>query len=69
MKDPTREKARDDARKKAEDEAKKAPVDRKVPEFGTDKDFQLSQAINQLRGRPVMISKTLVERKEDKKEN
>ena len=69
VKDPTREKARDEARKKAEEEAKKAPIDRKVPEFGTDKDFQLAQAINQLRGRPVLISKTLVERKEEKKEN
>jgi carboxyl-terminal processing protease len=38
-----------------------------MPEFGTDKDFQLIQAINQLKGRPVLISKTMVERKEDKK--
>ncbi len=69
VKDPTREKARDDARKKAEDEARKGPTDRRAPEFGTDKDFQLLQAINQLKGRPVLISKTLVERKEEKKEN
>jgi carboxyl-terminal processing protease len=69
MKDPAREKARDDARKKAEDEARKGPSDRKMPEFGTDKDFQLVQALNQLKGRPVLISKTLVERKEEKKEN
>jgi len=39
-----------------------------VPEFGTDKDFQLVQALNQLKGRPVLISKTMVERKEEKKE-
>jgi carboxyl-terminal processing protease len=68
-KDPAREKLRDEARKKAELEALKPPVDRKVPEFGGDKDFQLVQAINQLKGRPVLISKTMVERKEEKKEN
>jgi carboxyl-terminal processing protease len=39
-----------------------------VPEFGTDKDFQLVQALNQLKGRPVLVSKTMVERKEEKKE-
>ncbi|MBC7470526.1 MAG: S41 family peptidase [Ramlibacter sp.] len=69
VKDPTREKAREAALKKAEEEARKAPVDRKIPEFGTDKDFQLVQAINQLKGRPVLISKTMIERKEEKKEN
>ena len=69
VKDPAREKAREDARKKAEEEARKGPSDRKMPEFGTDKDFQLVQALNQLKGRPVLISKTLVERKEEKKEN
>jgi carboxyl-terminal processing protease len=69
IKDPAREKARDAARQKAEDEARKGPTDRKMPEFGTDKDFQLIQAINQLKGRPVLISKTMVERKEEKKDN
>jgi carboxyl-terminal processing protease len=69
VKDPAREKARDDARKKAEEEARKGPSDRKMPEFGTDKDFQLVQALNQLKGRPVLFSKTMVERKEEKKEN
>ncbi|MFC5498306.1 S41 family peptidase [Caenimonas terrae] len=69
VKDPAREKLREAALKKAEEEARKAPVDRKIPEFGTDKDFQLVQAINQLKGRPVLISKTMVERKEEKKEN
>jgi carboxyl-terminal processing protease len=68
VKDPAREKARDEARKKAEEEARKGPTDRKMPEFGTDKDFQLVQALNQLKGRPVLISKTMVERKEEKKE-
>ena len=70
VKDPVREKAREEARKKAEEEAKKGPSDRKVPEFGSDKDFQLVQALNQLKGRPVLISKTqVVESKEAKKEN
>jgi carboxyl-terminal processing protease len=69
VKDATREKAREDARKKAEEEARKGPSDRKMPEFGTDKDFQLVQALNQLKGRPVLFSKTMVERKEEKKEN
>ncbi len=69
MKDPAREKARDEARKKAEEEARKGPIDRKMPEYGSDKDFQLVQALNQLKGRPVLVSKTMVERKEEKKEN
>ncbi|HEY0886486.1 MAG TPA: S41 family peptidase [Ramlibacter sp.] len=69
-KDPIREKAREEARKRAEEEAKKPVADRKVPEFGSDKDFQLVQALNQLKGRPVLISKTqIVERKDEKKEN
>jgi carboxyl-terminal processing protease len=69
VKDAAREQAREDARKKAEEEARKGPSDRKMPEFGTDKDFQLVQALNQLKGRPVLFSKTMVERKEEKKEN
>lgn len=68
-KDAAREKAREEARKRLEEEAKKPVADRKVPEFGTDKDFQLVQALNQLKGRPVLVSKTLTERKEEKKEN
>jgi carboxyl-terminal processing protease len=68
-KDPMREKAREEALKKAEEEARKGPADRKIPEFGSDKDFQLVQALNQLKGRPVLLSKTMVERKEEKKEN
>jgi carboxyl-terminal processing protease len=68
-KDAGREKAREEARKKLEDEAKKPAADRKIPEFGSDKDFQLTQAINKLKGRPVMVSKTMVERKEEPKEN
>ncbi len=69
LKDAAREKAREDALKKAEEEARKGPSDRVTPVFGTDTDFQLVQALNQLKGRPVLISKTMVERKEEKKEN
>jgi carboxyl-terminal processing protease len=70
VKDPAVEKAREEARKKAEEEAKKAPVDRRAPEYGSDKDFQLAQAVNQLKGRPVLVSKTqIVESKLEKKEN
>ncbi len=68
-KDATNEKAREEARIKLEEELKKPLADRKLPEYGTEKDFQLVQAINQLKGRPVLVSKTMVERPEEKKEN
>jgi carboxyl-terminal processing protease len=42
--------------------------ERKTPEFGSDKDFQLNQALNQLKGLPVLVSKTMTERKEEKDE-
>ncbi|MBU0589379.1 MAG: S41 family peptidase [Gammaproteobacteria bacterium] len=67
QKDEAREKARELALKKLEEEASKPPQDRKLPEFGSDKDFQLMQALNQLKGQTVMVSKTMVERKEEKK--
>jgi carboxyl-terminal processing protease len=68
-KDPVREKAREDALKRLEEESRKPVAERRPPEFGSEKDFQLAQAINQLKGRAVLISKTLVERKEEKKDN
>ncbi len=68
-KDPEREKAREEARKRLEDESKKSPEERRRPEFGSEKDFQLLQALNRLKGRPVLVSKTLSERKDEKKEN
>ncbi|MCM3564022.1 MAG: S41 family peptidase [Hydrogenophaga sp.] len=64
-----REEAREAARKKLEEEARKAPGQRLVPEFGSEKDFQLQQALNQLKGRPVLVSKSLSVRTEEKKEN
>jgi len=69
QKDPERERARDAALKKLEEEAKKPPQERKLPEFGSDKDFQLIQALNKLKGLPVVASKTQTERKEESKEN
>ncbi|HEY8707574.1 MAG TPA: S41 family peptidase [Burkholderiaceae bacterium] len=65
QKDEARDKAREEARKKLEEEAAKqalAPI-KPPPEFGSAEDFQLAQALNQLRGRPVLVSKTAVERK------
>jgi carboxyl-terminal processing protease len=62
-KDPDTEKARDkareEARKKLEDQLAKSrePV-KPLPEFGTAEDFPLQQAVNQLRGLPVAVSKT-----------
>jgi carboxyl-terminal processing protease len=69
VKDPAREKAREEALKKLEEESKKPPQDRKPTEFGGDKDFQLIQALNRLKGLTVIASKTLTERKEEPKEN
>ncbi|MBL8339128.1 MAG: S41 family peptidase [Rhodoferax sp.] len=68
-KDANREKAREEARKRLEEEAKKPPAERRMPEYGSDKDFPLVQALNHLKGRPVMVSKTLTERKDPPKEN
>jgi len=55
---------REAARKKLEEEtAKKAELPKPLPEFGTTEDFQLVQALNRLKGKPVLVSKTAVERK------
>ncbi|MBU3737635.1 MAG: S41 family peptidase [Rhodoferax sp.] len=67
--DDAREKAREEARKRLDEELKKPAADRKLPEFGSERDFQLQQALNQLKGRPVLVSKTLSERKDSKVEN
>jgi carboxyl-terminal processing protease len=64
QKDSAREKARDEARKRLEEEtAKHAAAPKPPPEFGSTEDFQLTQAINRLKGKTVMASKTAVERK------
>ena len=64
-----REKAREEARKRLEEDSKKPPEERRLPEFGSDKDFQLQQALNQLKGKPVQVSKTLTERKPEPKDS
>ena len=69
VKNSATEKARDEARIKLEEELKKPLADRRLPEYGTEKDFQLTQALNQLKGHSIMVSKTLVERAEEKKED
>ncbi len=63
-----REKLREEARKRLEEDAKKPVSERRLPEFGSDKDFQLQQALNHLKGLPVKVSKTLSERPEEKKD-
>ena len=69
-KDANREKAREIALKRLEEDAKKTPEQRRPPELGSDKDFPLLQAINQLKGRPVIVSKTaVIENKDEKKQN
>ena len=68
QKDGAREKAREEALKRLEEESRKPVAERKAPEFGSDKDFQLMQAIRQLKGQSVVVSKTLVVRKPETKE-
>ena len=68
-KDAAREMARDAAIKKLEEDAATAKKDDKpkpLAEFGSPEDFQLQQALNHLKGQPVLVSKTMVERKEEK---
>lgn len=75
-KDEARERAREEARKRLEDQAAKngaaaggapaagnAAAPKPLPEFGSAEDFQLVQALNQLKGQPVLVSKTMTERK------
>jgi hypothetical protein len=68
-KEQARENAREEALKKLEEQSRKPLAERKPPEYGTDKDFPLTQALNRLKGQPVLVSKTQVERKEAPKEN
>jgi carboxyl-terminal processing protease len=63
-KDEAREKAREEARKKLEElSAKTKEAPKPLPEFGSAEDFPLLQALNQLKGKPVAVSKTQSERK------
>ena len=68
VKDAAREKAREEALKRLEEESRKPASERRAPEFGTEKDFQLQQALNQLQGKTVQVSKTATERPAETKE-
>ena len=61
--DPEREKQREEALKKLEEERKTNPKGLRLPEFGSEKDVPLVQAINRLKGQPVVASKTQTPRK------
>lgn len=67
-KDDARAKAREEARAKLEAEyAKNKDSIKPLPEFGSAEDFPLQQALNQLKGKPVVVSKTATERKAEAK--
>jgi carboxyl-terminal processing protease len=64
VKDEAREKARDEARAKLEEQlAKTKEPPKPLPEFGSLEDFQLAQALNRFKGRQVVVSKSMAERK------
>ncbi len=68
--DEARVKAREEARTKLEEQlAKQKEPPKPLPEFGTVEDFQLQQALNQLTQRPVIVSKTAIERKAETEVN
>jgi carboxyl-terminal processing protease len=59
-----RDKAREEQRKKLEEQlARRNEPPKPLPEFGSNEDFPLIQALNQLKGKPVLVSKTMTERK------
>jgi carboxyl-terminal processing protease len=63
-KDPARDKAREEARQRLEEQlAKSKEPPKPLPEFGTAEDWPLRQALNQLRGLPVVASKTASEKR------
>ena len=62
-----RENEREQTRQRLEEEARKNPGQRLMPELGSDKDFQLQQALNHLKRLPVITSKTLTVRPEEAK--
>lgn len=62
-KNTEREKAREEATKKLEAEMAQNKAPKALPEFGSAEDFPLQQALNRLKGKPVLVSKTQTERK------
>jgi carboxyl-terminal processing protease len=68
-KDEARAKAREEARNKLEEQIaqNKENASKPLPEFGSAEDWPLRQALNQLQGKTVVVSKTAVERKAEAK--
>ncbi|MBL8349527.1 MAG: S41 family peptidase [Burkholderiaceae bacterium] len=63
-KDSARQREREAARARLEaEQARSNQPPKPLPEFGSAEDFPLVQALNQLRGLPVVASKTAAERK------
>ena len=62
-----REKVREEARQKLEEMSKNKEL-KPLPEFGSAEDFPLQQALNHLKGKPVVQSKTAAERKTETQE-
>lgn len=63
-KDSARQREREAARARLEaEQARSNQPPKPLPEFGSAEDFPLMQALNQLRGLPVLASKTAAERK------
>ena len=58
-----RDKAREEARKKLEEMSRSKEPPKPLPEFGSSEDWPLVQALNQLKGKPVAVSKSMSERK------
>jgi carboxyl-terminal processing protease len=57
--DKARAKAREQARARLEEQlARSKEPPKPLPEFGSPEDFPLQQALNQLKGKPVLASKT-----------
>ena len=68
QRDAAREKQRAEERRKIEEQlAKQGDAIKPLPEFGSPEDFPLQQALNHLSGKPVVVSKTAVERKAEAK--
>lgn len=66
--DAEREKQRAEERRKLEEQlARQRDSIKPLPEFGSPEDFPLQQALNHLSGKPVVVSKTAVERKAEAK--
>lgn len=66
-KSPELEKEREAALKRLEEESRKPASERRPPEYGSAQDFTLQQAVAKLKGEPVKVSKTQVERKPETK--